>query len=62
MTQITLTTLENLITDNLPLVTMMTAPDNEGKNWYELYEDIYDTENCLFEKKILADHRNTIKI
>ena len=51
-----------MITDNLPLVTMITAPDEDGKTWFELYEDIYDTENCLFEKKVLADHRNTIKI
>lgn len=59
---LSLHTLENLISDNLPLVTMMTAIDDETRTWYQLYEDIYDTENCLFEKKILADHRNQIKL
>lgn len=32
------------------------------KNWYDVFQDVYDTENCLFEKKIIADHRNQIKL
>ena len=44
------------------LQTMITAPDEEAKSWYEEYEDVYDTENCLIDKKIHADHRNRIKI
>ena len=27
-----------------------------------MFQDVYDTENCLFEKKIIADHRNQIKL
>jgi len=27
-----------------------------------VFQDVYDTENCLFEKKIIADHRNQIKL
>ena len=45
-------TLENLISDNIPNITMITAAEDEVRSWYEIYEDIYDTENCLFEKKI----------
>jgi hypothetical protein len=41
---------------------MITAAEDEVRTWYELYEDIYDLENCLFEKKINADHRNQIKL
>ena len=37
---------------------MMTAPDDEPRTWFEPYEDIFDSENCLFDKKIKADHRN----
>lgn len=44
----------------MPMVTI--APEDDSKAWYETFEDIYDTENCMFEKKILADHRNQIKL
>ena len=59
---LSLTTLEHLIGDNLPVVMMITAPDDEPRTWYEPYEDIFDSENCLFDKKIKADHRNQLKL
>ena len=38
------------------------VPEEDRREWYEMFEDIYDTENCIFEKKLFADHRNHIKL
>lgn len=64
MDDINLYTLETLITENLSTSTMITtsAPDEDLRQWHEAYEGIYDTENCLYDKRIMADHRNQMKI
>lgn len=36
--------------------------DEVQRNWYDHFLDVYDTENCLFQKKIIADHRNQIRL
>ena len=61
---ISLHTLENLISENLVGQTSVTtlAPDDEPRTWYEPFEEIYDKENCMYEKTILADHRNYIRL
>ena len=51
-----------MISENLPVVTMMTAPAEYNEKWYEQFDDVYDSENCLFDKKVYADHRNQIKL
>ena len=45
---ISLHTLEGLIQENLTNSTSVTtlAPDDEPRAWHEIFDDIYDSENC----------------
>lgn len=59
-----LNSLENLILENCSASTSITStvPEDEPRHWYEVFNDIYDTENCLINQKINAEHRNQLKL
>ena len=65
--ELNMTTLENLIIEkysdqNATLVNANALDDDSPRHWAEAYHDIYDSENCLVNKRINAEHRNKIKI
>ena len=61
--ELNLTTLECLIaekysTHTQSLVNPRKFDDDSPRHWFEPFNDIYDSENCLVNKKINAEHRN----